>query len=223
MTAATVSRTLCLGILLWGTGMSDSTSRLIKLPDPVRAGQVSLEETLTQRRSLREFSDAAIALADIAQLCWAAQGITGAKDHRSAPSAGALYPLELYVAVGRAEGVDPGIYHYAPLAHILEQRVDDDLRRALYRAALEQEWVRDAPLILVITAVYQRTTRKYRDRGGRYAHIEAGHAAQNLLLQATALGLAGVPVGAFDDDDIQKVLQAPPNETPLYLLPVGRP
>jgi SagB-type dehydrogenase family enzyme len=227
MTATAAARTHCVGILLWflmgGTGMCDGTSRLIKLPAPARAGQVSLEETLTRRRSLREFSDAPIMLADIAQLCWAAQGVTDAGDHRSAPSAGALYPLDLYVAVGRVDGLEPGIYHYDPHAHTLEQRVDTDRRRGLYRAALEQEWVQDAPLVFVITAVYQRTTRKYRNRGVRYAHIEAGHAAQNLLLQATALGLAGVPVGAFDDDDIQNALEASPNETPLYLLPVGRP
>jgi SagB-type dehydrogenase family enzyme len=154
----------------------------------------------------------------LVQVAWAAQGITDVEGFRTAPSAGALYPLELYVA-SRS-----GLYHYDPGRDELLQQSESDLRQALYRAALSQEPVMEAPAIFAITAVFARTSQKYgRHRGERDVHIEVGHAAQNLLLQAAALDLAAVPVGAFDDEQVRVVLRLQADEAPLYLIPVGHP
>jgi SagB-type dehydrogenase family enzyme len=177
---------------------------------------MSLEEALARRRSVREFSNKALSDQELSQLLWAAQGITHPEGLRTAPSAGALYPLELYVANAA------GLYRYDPQRHELQRRSERDLRPSLCRAAQEQESVREAPVVFVITAIYARTAQKYgQDRSPRYAHLEAGHAAQNLLLQAVALGLGAVPVGAFHDDLVQKVLALPVEEQPLYLIPTG--
>jgi SagB-type dehydrogenase family enzyme len=135
---------------------------------------------------------------------------------RTAPSAGALYPLELYVATAG------GFYHYEPSEHRLDLHSEGDLRPVLYRASLAQDSVREAPAVFVIAAVYERTERKYgRERAPRYVHLEAGHAAQNILLQAVALGLGGVPIGAFQDEQVQMVFSLPRDHRPLYLIPIG--
>lgn len=189
-----------------------------ELPPPARSGRMSLEETLARRRSVREFSAQPLSQPELSQLLWAAQGITHAQGLRTAPSAGALYPLELYVATAT------GFYQYEPQNHQLHRRSQQDLRPALYRAALEQDAVLKAPAVFVFTAVYERTARKYgATRASRYVHLEAGHAAQNLLLQAVALGLGGVPIGAFNDVQVQQVLALPADQQPLYLIPVGHP
>lgn len=184
---------------------------------PRTVGEHTLEQLLQRRRSVREFTDARLTDAEIAQLCWAAQGVTGDEGQRTAPSAGALYPLELYVLSA------DGVFHYLPQGHKLRRISDDDARPALYAAALEQEAVRDAPAVFVIAADYQRTSRKYGDRAERYVYMEAGHAAQNLLLQAVALGLGGVPIGAFDDNAAHRALALSRELAVLYLLPVGHP
>lgn len=190
----------------------------IALPAPVRTGRISLEETLARRRSVREFSAAPLTEQELSQLLWAAQGITHPEGLRTAPSAGALYPLELYVATAS------GFYHYEPRGHRLQKHVQGDLRPALYRAAFEQPPVLQAPAVFLIAAVYERTARKYGpDRAPRYVHIEAGHAAQNLLLQAVTLNLGAVPVGAFDDALLQKAAALPAAHRPLYLIPAGHP
>jgi len=194
----------------------EKSAERIALPSPARSGHLSLEQALARRRSVREFSDKPLSDQDLSQLLWAAQGITHLEDLRTAPSAGALYPLELYL-VNAA-----GFHRYDPQHHELHRRSERDLRPALYRAALEQA-VREAPAVFVITAIYERTARKYGDaRSPRYVHMEAGHAAQNLLLQAVALGLGAVPIGAFHDAQVQKVLGLPTEEQPLYLIPTGR-
>lgn len=194
----------------------DTPAERIALPPPQRSGHMSVEEALARRRSVREFTDKPLSDREISQLVWAAQGITHAEGLRTAPSAGALYPLELYVANTK------GLYRYDPRRHELQRRSSRDFRLALYQAALEQEVVREAPAVFVITAVYSRTARKYGDaRTPRYVHMEAGHAAQNLLLEAVALGLVAVPVGAFDDAQVQKVLGLPAEEQSLYLIPAG--
>ncbi len=188
----------------------------IALPPPVRKGRMSLEETLARRRSVREFSDKPLTESELSQLLWAVQGLTHPEGLRTAPSAGALYPLETYVAIAA------GFYHYEPRKHQLKRLAERDLRPALYRTALEQEAVLEAPAVLVIAAVYERTAQKYgASRTPRYVHLEAGHAVQNLLLQAVALGLGAVPIGAFYDAQIQKVLSLPRDHEPLYLVPVG--
>lgn len=194
----------------------------VALPEPSVAGSTSLEQLLAQRRSIRDYQTSAVELAEIGQLLWAAQGITHSQGLRTAPSAGALYPLELYVVTGRVEGLAQGVYHYDPGHHQLKKTREGDLRDALTRAALSQGWVKSAPAVIVFTADYARTARKYGKRAKRYVHIEAGHAAQNLFLQAESLGLATVVVGAFDDDEVARVLRLPADIQPLLLMPVGR-
>jgi len=188
----------------------------IVLPEPMTAGEMSLEEVLASRRSLRKFSDEELTLQEVSQLLWAAQGITlESKGFRTAPSAGALYPLEVYLLDSSA------VYHYLPEKHALERILNLDLRQEMMSAALGQWAVGDAPVVFVITGVVQRTAAKYGKRAERYVYIEAGHSAQNLLLQATALGLGGVPIGAFYDDEVAEVLDLPGGELSIYIIPVG--
>ncbi len=192
------------------------------LPPVESKGELSLEEAIQLRRSVREFGRRTLALEDVSQLLWAAQGITATGGFRTAPSAGALYPLELYVVAGSVEGLSAGVYRYQPENHELVHVASGDLRKPLASAALDQNWVRRAPAVLVIASVYERSMGKYGQRGRRYAHIEVGHAAQNVYLQAAARGLATVLVGAFDDEEVQDVLGLPPDHEPLGLMPVGR-
>ncbi len=194
-----------------------SQAELIELPAPREEGSLSFEEVLAKRRSVRQFSNDPLALEEIGQLLWAAQGITHPAGLRSAPSAGALYPLEVYAVTQQA------VYHYLPQDHCLSVQIQGDARAALYEAALKQGAVREAPAVIVIAAVYARTVKKYgEERSPRYVHLEAGHAAQNILLQAVALDLGAVPIGAFYDDQVQQVLELPPDHQPLYLIPTGR-
>ena len=195
----------------------------VELPQPLVSGDSSLEQLLTQRRSSREFRDEPLTLQQLGQLLWSAQGITHGEGYRTAPSAGALYPLELYVAVGKVDRLGAGIYHYFPGEHKLVNSYSGDLRDALASAALQQPWVKQAPLVIIIAAKYSRTTGKYGKRGIRYAHIESGSVAQNIYLQAAALGLGTVVVGAFDDDSVANILRLADDVEPLILMPIGRP
>ena len=194
----------------------------IALPEPAVTGSSSLEQLIAQRRSVRDFDNSALTLADVSQLLWSAQGITHPYGLRAAPSAGALYPLELHLVAGRIEGLAQGVYHYDPASHQLARTHQDDVRADLTRAALAQDWMQNAAAVIVFTAEYERTTRKYGKRGRRYVHIETGHAAENLFLQAESLGLATVVVGAFNDDKVASVLRLPDELQPLLLMPVGR-
>jgi len=189
----------------------------IRLPAPRMKGPLSLEEALSQRRSIRAYTDKPLSLEDIAQLFWAAQGVTRSWGGRTAPSAGALYPLEIYAATGE------GVYHYLPAGHRAEVTLQEDIRQALWAAGLRQEALRQAPVIFVISAIYERTAGKYGARAERYVKLEAGHAAQNLLLQVVALDLGAVVIGAFHDEQVAAVLRLPEKEQPLYLIPVGHP
>lgn len=194
------------------------SDRAILLPTPVLVGKLTLEEAIQKRRSVREFTADPLTLSEIGQLLWAAQGITHPSGLRTAPSAGALYPLEIYVATGE------GFFHYEPQVHQLSPLLQGDLRPRLYDAALNQEAVLEAPAIFVIAADYSRTSTKYgENRSPRYVHLEAGHAAQNLLLEAVALELGAVPIGAFYDNEVKEVLALPASLQPLYLIPVGHP
>lgn len=191
---------------------------VITLPAPRLKGVLTLEETLAQRRSLRQFSDTPLTWEELGQLLWAAQGITHPAGLRTAPSAGALYPLEVYAVIPE------GVYHYQPEEHRVTLQAQGDVRTELAAAALRQAPVAEAPAVLVIAAVYARTAQKYgQERSPRYVHLEAGHAAQNILLQAVALNLGAVPIGAFMDRQVQQVLALPSDQQPLYLIPVGRP
>jgi SagB-type dehydrogenase family enzyme len=190
----------------------------IALPSPQTKGKTSVEEALARRRSIRRFAPQALSIAEIGQLMWAAQGITDAvRGLRTAPSAGALYPLEIYLVA------PDGLYHYLPQGHRLERLGAEDLRRALAVAAADQDCVGEAALDVVIAAVMERTAKKYGDRAERYVQFEVGHVAENVLLQAAALGLGGVPIGAIHEDQVKRVLGLSDSEEPLYLLSLGRP
>jgi SagB-type dehydrogenase family enzyme len=190
----------------------------IALPPPERAGGTTLAAALVRRRSGRAFAARPLSAAELGQLLFAAQGETDTREGlRTAPSAGALHPLELYAAT------HDGLFRYIVKAHALERLSTRDLRHDLAAAALGQAEVAQAPCVLVFTAVAARTMRKYGERGERYACLEAGHAAQNALLSAAALGLAAYPVGAFDDARVARAMQLPRSEAPLYLVPVGAP
>lgn len=192
----------------------------IKLPEPSYDGK-SLEKTIAERRSIRVYSDEALTLKELSQLLWSAQGITDPRGFRTAPSAGALYPLEIFVVIGRVEGIQPGVYRYSPKGHEMLKVAEGDKREELSKASLNQECIRNAAIDIVITAVYERTTNKYGERGIRYVHIEVGHVAQNVLLQATSLDLGAVPVGAFNDAEVKRILELSVEE-PLYIIAVGK-
>ena len=211
---------LCLCMIM-GEVMAQE-KRIIELPKPTQAGQFSLGQLLQQRRSLREYSSQPVSLAEVGQLLWAAQGITHSRGLRTAPSAGALYPLELYLVAGNVTGLEAGVYHYQIHKHRLVQHVPGDKRKALAQAAYMQTWLSDAPVVIVFSADYKRTSKKYGKRAKRYVHMEVGYAGQNLFLQAEDLGLGSVVVGAFFDDDVAKVLQLPSELAPLALMPVGK-
>jgi len=199
-----------------GTGTSP-----IALPEPDRQGTVPVETALAARRSVRAFKSTAMNLQQVSQLLWSAQGISGPYGVRTTPSAGALYPLETLVAVGAVDGLEAGLYRYAPREHNLTLVATDDLRHPLFVAALEQGCVASAAINIILSAEYERATGKYGDRGQRYTILEVGHAAQNLCLQAVALGLSSVVVGAFKDDEVKQLLGLAEGEDPLYIVSIG--
>ena len=203
--------------------MSPATpSKTIMLPKPRYAGDISVEQALRARRSVRSYKDDALDMAEISQILWSAQGITSARGFRTAPSAGALYPLELYLIAGNIKDLPAGIYNYRPGDHALREIVPGDRRSDLSRAALRQSSIKKAPAVILFCAVYERTTGKYGQRGIRYVHMEIGHAAQNVCLQAIALGLHTAVIGAFRDAEVKTIANLPADEQPLYFLPVGR-
>jgi len=191
---------------------------MTKLPDFSISGETSVEKALKLRRSVRHFTNQPLTREQISQLLWAAQGINRPNQgRRTCPSAGATYPLNTYAVTSE------GIFRYHPKDHKLEEVKKGDYREQLSRAALSQQWVAKAPLDIVFTAVYERTTGRYGNRGIRYVHMEAGHAAQNVHLQAVALNLGSVPIGAFEDDKVSEVIECDAQEVPLYIIPVGYP
>jgi SagB-type dehydrogenase family enzyme len=202
---------------------AEAARQIVTLPPPRERGPLSVEEALRSRRSVRTFAGGPLTRTEVSQLLWAAQGITSAAGGRTAPSAGALYPLELYLVAGDVAALPQGVYHYRPRQHDLV-RLDSgqDRRSALAGAALGQRWVSTGSAVLVIAAVYERTTVKYGERGDRYVHMEVGHVAQNVYLQAAALRIATVFVGAFRDPAVAQVLGLPATERPLGLMPLGR-
>ncbi len=208
--------------IVWRGGGESISGEIVPLPEPKLVGEMSVEEAIAKRRSIRSYRNEPITLGQLSQLLWAAQGITYWKrKFRSAPSAGATYPFEVYVVAGNVEGLFPGVYRYDPFNHTLVLVKEGDYRRALQRAALDQAWVGRAAVDIVLVAYYERTTSYYGERGVRYVHMEAGHIGQNIYLQATALGLGTVAVGAFYDDDVAEIIGT--GGAPLYIFPVGVP
>lgn len=198
-------------------------TRTIQLPAPRQQSECPVEKALASRRSTRAFSPEAMSLPEVAQLLWAAQGITHGEGFRTAPSAGALYPLELHLVAARVEGLEPGVYHYAPAGHRLQPGRSGELLGKLANAALGQFWMADAAAILVIAVVEHRIAVKYGPYAERYVAIEVGHAAENVALQGIALGLGTGFVGAFDESEVAQLLGLKPEQEVFYLLPLGRP
>ena len=200
----------------------------VKLPEPRIEGRISLERTINNRRTIRSFTSKPLTLEQFSQLLWAAQGITGDRGlKRAAPSAGALYPMDIYAVVGTdgiegvKKGLKAGIYHYKPSDHAVFLVSEGDLRHAVAKASLSQTWMAQAPLNFVVTADYYRITVKYGQRGMRYAMIEAGHVGQNIFLQAEALDLGAGIVGAFNDEDVIRIMKIPRSHEPLLIMPLG--
>jgi SagB-type dehydrogenase family enzyme len=195
--------------------LRNKTDKVIQLPEPASDGGMSVEAALAKRESVRHFTSVPLTLSQISQILWAAQGITRNWGGRTAPSAGALYPLELYLAL------PDGFFHYIPHNHQLMHISDSNFIEDLAAVALGQQCIRESSAVVVIAAVYKRIEQKYGRRGERYVKVEAGHAAQNILLQAVSQGIGALPVGAFYDEDVRKVLSLPSDHEPLYLIPLG--
>lgn len=211
-------------LLLFGMGGVPMVfaQEFVPLPSPKRSGGLSVEETLQKRRSVRKYGKEPLTLGEVAQLLWAAQGQTGRDGHRTAPSAGALYPLELTLVARGVRDLPAGVYRYEPKEHRLLRKSAMDVRDELTAAALGQECAASAPAVFVFSAVCERTTGKYKERGKQYVSMEAGAAGENLMLQAESLSLGTVFVGAFDDDHVRTALNLPEGEDPLLIMPVGR-
>lgn len=180
------------------------------------------EQVLSKRRSIREYADSPLTKDEVMKLLWAGQGITGAMGARTAPSAGPFYPLRVYLVIGKVKELSPGVYKYKPEGNTLVKVKGGDMRSALAAAALDQRWVKEGAIDIVIAAVYEETAARYGVKAERFVHLEAGHAAQNILLEATALELGAVPVGGFDDAKVAITLGLPRDENPLYIIPIGR-
>ena len=206
----------------------------IKLPPPQLNGKLSLEKTIAKRRSARRCRAEPLALSQLSQILWSAQGTTGGRMFRAAPSAGATYPLEIFVFVGKQgvivseakqapEELQAGIYHYEIGSHSLGLHKSGELRPDLARAALDEEFIMQAPVDIIICALYYRTSHRYGRRGERYVHMEVGHVGENIHLQAVALGLATVEVGAFHDEEVREILGVEEQLKPLYIMPLGKP
>lgn len=196
----------------------------IKLPKPAYSSKFSVEEAIYQRRSVRSYKKEPLTLKQVSQLLWAAGGLTidgvsGAT--RAYPSAGARYPLEIYLVAGNVEGLTPGLYRYEAIQHKIILVKEGDLRKELANAALGQSMVVNAPASIIFLADFSRTTGRYGERGRRYVYMDVGHAGQNVHLQAESLGLGTVVIGAFREDEVKKVLEITDLD-PLYIMPVGK-
>lgn len=201
---------------------ADEAKTVVDLSKPKYFGEYSIEEVLLKRRSIRNFRDEPLQLKDVSQLLWAAQGLTDKEGKRTAPSAGAIYPLSIYLAAANVNELSPGVYRYDPVTHRLALIEEGDKRKLLYTAALMQGALRHCAAILVFTADYTPVIIKYFEKAKRYVYMEVGHAAQNVFLQAVSLDLGTVPMGAFLNGAVKKILRLPKNEEPLYLMPVGK-
>jgi len=202
------------------------TSEQIQLPQPKQESEMSLEEAIMQRRSIRSYQDKPLKLETVSQLLWAANGKTGNKDHqRAAPSAGGLHPLDFYIVAGEGsvQGLEAGVWHYEPLKHSLSLVTRGDKREALMQVSLGQRQVGSAEIDLIVTIEFSRTTKKYGQRGRRYAYMDCGFACENIFLQVQTLGLAMCPIGAFNDAKVSEVLALPETHEPALLLSIGYP
>ncbi|MDH7512507.1 MAG: SagB/ThcOx family dehydrogenase [Clostridiales bacterium] len=214
-----------------------SEAEIISLPAPQYDGWISVEKAISLRRSVREYVDSPLSISEISQILWAAQGFTRERKDpprmwnpkyewqgglRTAPSAGALYPMEIYLLAGNVEGLTKGVYKFIPKNHSLKKVMNVDKRTDLCNAALKQASVEKAAAVIVMAGVYERTSFKYGERAERYVHIEVGSIAENVYLQGMTLGIGTVIIGAFNDKDVKSVLQLPEDEHPLAIMPLGK-
>jgi len=208
---------------LFFSSITSQGDEIIKLPPPAHQGKMSVEQALKKRRTVRQFAHRGLELSQVSQLLWGMGGVSNRRGLRTAPSAGATYPLEYYLVAGERgiSGLAPGVYRYRPDTHTLELTLKGDLRAPVARACLHQMWMAEAPVMVVFSAEFRRCLARYGDRGIRYTHMEVGAASQNLFLQAEALGLAAGIVGAFQDQTLSHTLHLPPQHEPLLILPVG--
>ncbi|MGB9006010.1 MAG: SagB/ThcOx family dehydrogenase [Candidatus Aminicenantales bacterium] len=229
---------LALILILVNVGYAQaSEAETIQLPPPRQDSRMSVEKAISQRRSVREFAEGSLSLVEISQILWAAQGFTQERKDpprlwnpkyewqgglRTAPSAGALYPMEIYLLAGNIEGLTTGVYKFVPKSHSLKKIMAGDKRSALSDAALKQAAIEKAAAVVVMAGVYERTSYKYGERAERYVVMEAGSIAENIYLQGATLGLGTVLIGAFKDEEVKKVLQMPEDERPLIIMPLGR-
>lgn len=197
--------------------------KIVNLPQPQKDSKTSIETAIFNRESVRNYSEEALSLKEVSQILWAAQGIVApSQNRRTVPSAGALYPLEVYGVVSKVQGIEVGVYHYLPHKHTLEAVKEGEVSNDLSKAALGQSSIKQAPLNLVISADYSVITAKYGERGIMYTHMEAGHSAQNVYLQSKSLELGTVVIGAFDNEKLKEGLNLSTEQTPLYIMPVGK-
>jgi SagB-type dehydrogenase family enzyme len=214
-----------------GTNKTAYTTRhvinYVNLPSPELTGNLSVEAAIQNRRSVRKYSNQSVTLSNISQVLWSAQGITDSQNQlRSVPSAGQVYPLEVYVIAGpNVSGLQEGVYHYVPSNNTLEMFMSGDLRDNLSTIADGQPWVKQAPLDILITGNYRKMINKYPDTqlSTRFVNLEAGHAGENIYLQSEALGLVTVSLGSFNSNKLSQSFELPSNETPIYIYPVGHP
>jgi len=200
---------------------SFNPTEVMQLPEPVTDGKMSLEKALTLRRSIRSYSEKPLTVNEISQLLWSAQGVTNERGFRTAPSAGATFPLKMYFAVNTSEDLEQGVYQYIPEDHSIKLIRMGYYSDDLTRASLGQSMVKDASVVFIFGAIYERTTGRYGERGIRYVYNEIGHASQNLHLQAAALNLGTVVIGAYNDDEVERILDLGDDINVLYIMPVG--
>ncbi len=194
----------------------------LSLPEPTTDGSMSLEMAISLRRSTRTYANQPLSIKEVSQLLWSAQGITNERGFRTAPSAGATFPLEIFVVVNNVEGLKKGIYHYHPHEHALLFVRDDDVSADLARACLSQSMITDGGIVIIFAAEFERTTARYGERGIRYVYNEIGHASQNVHLQAASLNLGTVVIGAYRDEEVEEILQLEAVFRVLYLMPIGK-
>jgi SagB-type dehydrogenase family enzyme len=218
-------------------GKKSSEADIVQLPAPQYDSRTSVEKAISLRRSIREYTDVPLSISEISQILWAAQGFTQERKEpprmwnpkyewqgglRTAPSAGALYPMEIYFLAGNVEGLAQGVYKFIPKNHSLKKMMSVDKRTDLCNAALKQASIEKAAAAIVMAAVYERTSFKYGERAERYVHIEAGSIAENVYLQGMTLGIGTVIIGAFVDKEVKSVLQLPEDENPLAIMSLGK-
>ncbi|OGV44826.1 MAG: nitroreductase [Lentisphaerae bacterium GWF2_57_35] len=193
----------------------------IKLPEPNHDSKISVETALYKRRSIRDLKSTPLHLKEISMLLWAAQGVTALGGYRTTPSAGAMFPLEAYLVVGNVDDLAAGVYHYNPREHQIAKVDEHDRRAELSEASLDQTWMQNGAVMIVLTGIKERTTATFGNHWSSFVLMEAGHAAQNVYLQSFALGLGMTAVGSFDEKKVKSILKLKEGEAPLYLMPIG--